>query len=60
MSEFSDNFRAWLEEQRREESLPLAVKQMRPQHICLHCKNPFPRGAGVVTEHGALCDVCND
>lgn len=27
--------------------------------ICLHCNNPFPISAGVVTPEAAICDVCN-
>lgn len=28
-------------------------------HVCLHCNNPFPSSAGVVTPDAAICDVCN-
>ncbi len=42
-----------------EEALPLEVKRMRPQHVCLHCGNAFEPAYGIVTDDGALCDVCN-
>jgi hypothetical protein len=29
-----------------------------PMAECLHCKNPFNRGEGVITEDAAICDVC--
>lgn len=59
MAKSSDDLSDFLERRRREEALPLAVKLMRPQHVCLHCGNAFEAGQGVVTADGALCDVCN-
>lgn len=59
MNDRIDDLKRFLEQRRHEEALPLAVKLMRPQHICLHCNNAFESGQGVVTEDGALCDVCN-
>lgn len=31
-----------------------------PSEICGHCGTRFPKGAGVVTDDFAICDVCND
>ena len=59
MADRSDDLLRFLEQRHHEEALPLAVKLMRSQHICLHCSNPFAQGQGVVTNDGALCDVCN-
>jgi hypothetical protein len=59
MADRTPDLRDFLEQRRREETLSLAVKRMRPQHICLHCGNPFEPGQGVVTDDGSLCDVCN-
>lgn len=59
MTDSTDDLKRFLEQRRHEEALPLAVKLMRPQHICLHCSNAFEPGLGVVTSDGALCDVCN-
>ena len=59
MTDDTHDLRRFLEQRRHEEALPLAVKLMRPQHVCLHCGNAFQSGRGVVTVDGALCDVCN-
>ena len=35
------------------------VGDAEQMHTCLHCKNDFRDGDGVVTADAAICDVCN-
>lgn len=54
----NDATRDWAKEQRKREK----VEEQRSgagYAICLHCNNPFPISAGVVTPEAAICDVCN-
>lgn len=54
----NDATRDWAKEQRKREK----VEERRSgagYAICLHCNNPFPISAGVVTPEAAICDVCN-
>lgn len=50
--------RAWREEKRARERRAEPVQVAVPLAICLHCRNPFGIGDGVVTKDAALCDVC--
>ena len=45
----------WADEQRKREK----EARQAGYPVCLHCKNPFPPSAGVVTADAAICDVCN-
>lgn len=55
----NDATRRWAQKQQKR-----SKNEDRPSDagyaICLHCNNPFPIGAGVVTPAAAICDVCND
>ena len=51
--------RRWHQEKKRREDREEPAIHSAHVAICLHCQQPFGISDGVITEEGALCDVCN-
>ena len=51
--------RTWHEQKRECEQRPELGYRPNPIAVCIHCQNPFGIGEGMVSDEGALCDVCS-